>query len=49
MDLKYDPVTKSFEKKDFLNTLKEDIIRAMTPPNASDEEMEKYVRKLSRL
>jgi len=48
MDLKYDPVTKSFDKKDFLNTLKEDIIKAMTPPNASDEEMEKIREKIEQ-
>lgn len=31
-----------------MNTLKEDIIRAMTPPNASDEEMEKIREKIEQ-
>ena len=31
-----------------LNTLKEDIIRAMTPPDATDEEMEKIREKIQQ-
>lgn len=48
MDLKYDPVTKAFDNKHLLSSLKEDIIRAMIPENATDEEIEKIREKIEQ-